>query len=349
VARLRPLEPADLPRVAALMNRVSPGNGAALLRRWTWQVERNPWQAGHPIGDVVEEDGRLVGHGVQVAQPFRLGGDVVVGFLHMDVWLEPSLRGSLVGVQLYKRFLSRHKDAPCATTTANAGSADVWRTLRADPQPDSGVALLRPLRIVPLGLAAAEHQIRGGSRALPVDGRPGAVDARSVGSFTCGPATHDELAAAWAALAPRFPVSTDRSAAWFAWRFGPDAPPVRVVAVRDGGRVVAFYADRLVARGGVFAARVSTLVDVGFDPDRTDVADALIDDWLNRARADGAALAELKGGAAAIRAAFRRRGFRPRDGGNPGYWLRLPPAFAGLKDRAPDWHLTPGDGDAAVH
>lgn len=329
------------------MNAEAAGAGLAWSQLLPWLFDANPWQTGQ-FGEIYEDGRTLLGHAVEFPQPLWLDGASTVGWMHMSVWLHPSVRGSFAGVQIYKRFLSRHRNELCATTTANGTSAAVWEKLRGVPQRGTDVALLKVLRPGRVVLAAVEHWLRGGSRRVPWVWTPAETANRSAGPFLSGrPASLAELEACWRRNAHRYVLATDRTEAWFAWRYGADAPESQLVALSGAdGEVVAFYAYKLSRRGGTFATTVATVLDLVADTAKPEVMNAVLRDLVARASAEGADLVEMKGGANDVRVWFEAVGFRPRRGANPGYWIRLPKTHRSLASAPERFNLVPGDGDA---
>ena len=332
------------------MNAEAAGAGLMWRERFDWMVRDNPWTTG-VWGEVLEENGAVLGFAVEVPHPMWVDGTSTIGWMHMDVWLDPSVRGGFTGFQIYKRFMSRHRPEVCATTTANPTSAAVWDKLRGTPQPGSDTALLKVLRPLRVAVSAAEHRLRGSSRSLPLSWTPAALAPRRAGAHQSRSAGNlEDLSAFWRRQAPRYTLAVDRTEAWLRWRYAAQGPPAQLVELTDDhGAVRGFYAYRLTRRGNATSIRVATLLDLVVDPSDQRATTDLTADLVARTKQEGAALLEVKGGASNIRDAFQRAGFRARAGGEPAYWVRLPKAQKHLDQDAERWNLMPGDGDAGLH
>jgi hypothetical protein len=351
VAHVRAVEASDLDAIAALMERRRAASGRAWRERMAWQVDANPWAAGHAPGSILVEGQRIVGYHFYVAQPLRADDEPCLGHFAFDLYVEPDFRGALSSIALIKAT-APGGDAVMATSTANESSVALWQRLGAKAQAGGDIALVRPLRPLPLLLAAAERALRGRpSAALPVPWRAGRddladIELRDGWSGRALTERPDDAAALWADVRRDFPLATERDAAYLRWRYAAAAPGGTLVGLFDGrGALRAWYAYRLSERGAAMRVSVSRILDiVAAAGDREAIAACAADMRLRvRGRAD---IIEVRGMHARVRDALRAVGFRPRKlASNPFLVVSKARRRRALPPET-DWHLVPADGDA---
>ena len=340
------MEPSDHPGVARSMNAREPGLGDSWLRRLPWQA-RNPWQAHVPLGFVLDAGGEPAGYHFVIVQPLWLDGRVVPALFALDLFVAAEWRGTLHSLALTRSVFLLAGAGPIFTTTANPTSEALWTRLSARPLPQGGVSLVRFRLSVRLATAAAE---RAGLRipwgGAPTRSRPPAPELADLGSgWRSEPleAFHAEAAGLWAQVRPLFPLATDRTAEFLAWRYAPDSPGGVLIGLREnGGPLRAWYAYRLTERGGRTRVRLFSVLDVMGKPEDREALTALGRDVLGRARATGAEVVEARGMRREFRSALREgaRLSERRLPSNPFLGKVRPPA-----PPAEDWHLVSGDGD----
>jgi hypothetical protein len=268
VTAVRPLDDADLPRVAELLTEAFPDSWSAQ----GWQrflqatLVESPWaDPALPSLVACSDDGAIGGFiAANVLRATFDGAPIrVVCAAHLAV--EPSSRGSMAGPLLLRELLRGPQDATI-TDTANATVRRIWQTLRGEADALRSLAWMQPLGPMRwLGRAAAAAARRRDVRALlPVTALPlhAIAPAKLVTpTWQDVPVPPVEtldastFVAEAGSVTPRARVVPLRDAAYFAWLLGEVAATAGAEAeilhrvVRRRGRVVGWFVCRM-DRGG---------------------------------------------------------------------------------------------------
>ena len=155
---VRPLDDADLPRVAELLTEGFPDSWSAQGWRRFLQATlvESPWaDPALPSLVACSDDGAIGGFiAANVLRATFDGAPIrVVCAAHLAV--EPSSRGSMAGPLLLRELLRGPQDATI-TDTANATVRRIWQTLRGEADALRSLAWMQPLGPMRwLGRAAA--------------------------------------------------------------------------------------------------------------------------------------------------------------------------------------------------
>lgn len=323
----------DKSALAALYRRVQgDARAEALLRRWTWQYERNPsLPDGMPLIWVAREDGAIVGQYATMPVRLWVSGTEIDAAWGTDVMVAPEGQRKGVGNRLFETW-DRNVGASIGLGLTDA-SAGLFRKLQ---WPDLG----QVPRFV--------KQLSGGRGRLAAElGRMrsalGAMGDRAAGRMERATRFGDEVTRLWERSAGHFAFAVRRDARYLDWKFA-DAPHTTysTAVLRGAGDARGYVVYRHAEEAD---KRATILVDFLAEPG-DDEALATMLRWLERearrARSDVMrAFTTFVG----YHDAFRAAGWVP---GPPALRfvakinaVRVPPEFYSTER----WHVTAGDSD----
>ena len=252
---IRPLFGSALPDVAKFLHGwpANQDQGSAIQRcvredslsiekRLRWLLVENPLataasQHGLCIRDA---SGAIVGLLLSFPRVFLAGEERLLGLGSGGFFVEPHAR--TLGFYLFKRYLQTPGYAFFFSTTCNADSGALWKRLGACAVPNSDTEYILPLDLevmLPVFLAGRTSSAMAAAIARVV-GRCAGPALRLFGRTAT--ALTVEPCRDWAKLAELFRrhrspdwMTTDRSAAFLAWRYGEGSPshPLDICVFRD--------------------------------------------------------------------------------------------------------------------
>lgn len=325
----------------------------AWTARFDWQFRSNPWREDKTFGNAVIDGDQVVGYHFVNAQPIRVTEGTGRGLFGMNLYLDPAFRSSLVGLMLFKLFFSIANYDYYLTTTANPVTERIFRLLGAKGSLDgshSWIKVLRPFTIVPAVLERAvtrgEKQSRAEARTW-TPARNGPLEPAPAWESEEVMDAYEEISEFWMKIHSAFSLSTERSADFLRWRYGPGAPANQQIILRDAsGKMRGWYSFRVGHRGDRFGVRLGMLLDFLTDPTDTMAVRAAATDFIARGRLEKCHILEVRGMDPRLRTVFSHSGFRRRRlEANPFLCRANTKLHSFLPDSA-SWHLVAGDGDA---
>jgi hypothetical protein len=267
------LDPA-LPEVARFLHGHADGDGvvdpAGIAGRLRWLLVENPLtpaaaQHGFCIRDAA---GAIRGLLVQFPRAFVADDRRLVGLGSGGFFVDPEAR--TLGFYLFRRYLNSPGYAFFFATSCNANSAAVWKAVGACAIPNSDTEYVLPLRCDALLSSFLAGRT---SSAFAVDvarvvGRCANPIVERLGRSSPGLVT--EPSRDWEKLAelsrrhrPSAWMTTDRSAAFLQWRYGPSAPnhPFDIRVFRDEGGHEGWFSLGTITRGGRRPIRACVVLD----------------------------------------------------------------------------------------
>jgi hypothetical protein len=240
------------------IERQVPEDVASTERRLRWLLVDNPAAAGvDQHGFCIRDDEGAI-RGLDLAFPNALvvGDRRVMGLCSGAFFVDPEARS--LGFFLFKRHLRSPGYALFYSTSCNANSGPVWRTVGGCPVRGSDAEYIVPLKLdvmLPAVLAdkSGGRVTAGLSRLLGQCVTPvmQLLAQKSTG-LTIEPCRDwDKLAALSQRHRPAEYLTTDRSPAFLAWRYGPGSPnhPCDVLLFRDGRGREGWFALGPIVRG----------------------------------------------------------------------------------------------------
>lgn len=129
---IRLVEPDDGPAIHALLTTCIPdvlADRDRWLARWRWQYWDNPYRHGRPVGYVVADGKRILGHLGAVYMPLHVGDREVTGAVGADYAMseEAAARGgAFAALDLAQRLFSECAGCVVMATTANEKTGAVF-------------------------------------------------------------------------------------------------------------------------------------------------------------------------------------------------------------------------------
>jgi len=244
---IQPLLGCALPDAAAFLDRwhADGDQGASTERRLRWLLEENPLATAISEHGLCIRDaaGAIVGLLLSFPGAFRAGDRRILALGSGGYFVEPPAR--TLGFYLFKRHLSRPGFAFFFSTTCNATSGALWKMLGAGAVSNSDAEYVLPLDLevmLPSFLDGRTSSTRAANVARVV-GRWAKAVRRRAAETSAGVIT--EPCRDWEKLADLSRrhrsadwITTDRSAAFLQWRYGPSSPnrasDIRVFRDRRG-------------------------------------------------------------------------------------------------------------------
>jgi len=201
------------------------------VRRLWWLLVDNPLAAATSQHGLCIRDasGVMVGLLLSFPSAFRVDDQRLLGLCSGSYFVEPQAR--TLGFYLFKRHLNHPGYSFFFSTTCNADSGALWKTLGACAPPNSDAEYILPLdleAVLPAFLAgrtsrafAARLAQIVGRCANPILHR---FARKSAGVFTEPCRDWEKLAALSRRHRPAHWITADRSAAFLQWRYGPNSP-----------------------------------------------------------------------------------------------------------------------------
>ena len=275
---LQPLDARALPdAVAFLDHRRPPPDPRSSLRHLQWLLIDNPLAAAAPHHGLCirNASGAIVGLLAAFPAAFRAGERRLLGLGSGSYFVAPEAR--TLGFYLFKRHLRWPGFDFFFSTSCNAASGALWKTLGARAVPGSDAEYVLPLDlgiVLPAFLAGrtASALATGAARIL---GRCATGLLRSVVPSSAG--VISEPCRDWEKLAelarrhrPAGWITADRSAAFLTWRYGPSSPnhAADVRVFRDTRGNEGWFSLGHTIRGDRTPIRGRVLLDATWPRDR---------------------------------------------------------------------------------
>ena len=320
-------------------------------RRLEWLLVENPFAipASHHGLCIRSASGAITGLLLSFPRAFLAGDQRLLGLCSGSFFVEPEAR--TLGFYLFKRYLNSPDYAFFFSTTCNANSGALWKTLGAADIANSDMEYILPINLdvmlpafltgrtsSPLAAAAARVFGRCANPVLQ-------LLARKAARLVIEPCRDwEKLAALFRRHRSRDWITADRSAALLQWRYGQSSPnfPFDICVFRDTEGNEGWFALGTIVRGLQRQIRGSVLLDAMWPREKMRFRD-ILPAILHRAAstADGMF-------------------FQPRPGvdyGECGRWiipfrLEAPRSFAiggkeGEEVAVSSLDLVPADGDGA--
>ena len=275
---IQPLHAEALPDVAAFLGRW-PGlpDATQSLRRLRWLLLDNPLATATTDHGLCVRDtsGAVVGLLVAFAHAFRAGDGRLLGLCSGNYFVAPQAR--TLGFYLFKRHLQSSGFDLFFSTSCNAVSGELWAALGAHAVPDSDAKYVLPLNLdvvlsAFLAARASSSLVMGSARVLA---RCATSIWRSVvptsSDISVDPCRDwEKLAALADRNRSRRWVTTDRSAAYLEWRYGPGSPnqAADICVFRDTGGNEGWFALGETVRGDRITVRGRALLDATWPRDQ---------------------------------------------------------------------------------
>ena len=327
--RLREVVPADGPAIHALLRSTLPDipvEPEAWLAEWAWRCWQNPFRGPRPVGWVLEDGRRLLGHLGAVCVPLLVGGRACTGIIGSDYAVADPHAGGLFGaLQLAESlFALADPQTTVLASTANEKTAAVfgrygcvpvtwtrefWRapaTKRQIARSSLGgrSRVLRRIMRYPLaaGLLGVLHRLAGGGMRCRVEPPPW--------DRTAWPRAGD-----WA---------VEPSAEYLTWRYArhPRGELATALTIERDGHVQAAAVTMPGLRDGCLVLYVEELV---VPEGREDLASALLCDVLRLAHAQGCEWVVTTVGSSEFSGLMWELGFESRSRNAPALLIQSPP------------------------
>jgi hypothetical protein len=265
-----PISDSDLSDVAQFLSAHTDQGTGQLERYLQWLLMETPFTGdGEPRGLCIRDhDGGIVGTDLWFPGVFLVGDRRLRGLGAGKFFVEPQAR--TLGFYLFKRSTNVPDYEFFFSTSCNAQSAALWKTLGAVAVPDSDREYVLPLRLdvmLPAWLAS------GGSRTLATAVAWGVGRCANHVVQSLVPKSSSlriEPCRDWEKLADLFGrhrspawITTDRSAAFLQWRYGPHAQnhPFEICSFRDSRGHEGWFALGTLTRGRDQEIRGCVLLD----------------------------------------------------------------------------------------
>jgi GNAT superfamily N-acetyltransferase len=346
----RPAEPEDIDTLWSL-NLAPPVDRARIL----WLHFDNPFREGRPPIWVLEHrDWGVVGKLVNIYCPLRIDGVETRACYSADLHLDPRLRGSGLGKRIVGQQFETFTAGPVLGSSANGNSVAMWTkhgggNVPGGDQRFQSYVTSRGLLSVAANALPFARSVLASWIAHATDPRaPGSLRGGSEGSDWQSVSAHDpDLQDFLDPIERTAGVTTRRSPEYLEWRYAqcPSERPEMLV-VRDGGKIVGFFAIQVRPRSTVFGAWVAEILDWMAPLD--DLAAlrrvaAASRDW---AVTRGADLVEWRGTHPVLSEIFGGTHWIRRKSPNP--FVIYGRDWDGERIRTSTWHLVPGDGDLCL-
>jgi N-acetylglutamate synthase-like GNAT family acetyltransferase len=359
---IRPSHAADLPAIAALLDRTFGPHTMELRQKlWRWRFDENPARAENiPQFLVAERDGKIVGVQGMVPLRMKIRDQVVVASCSCDLAVGAEARSA--GIKIKLKAMSRDISPLYVSTSANEQANRITLALGGREVATAKRRLVKPLSyrgllskiwgarqgafvkavalvigIVlgsPLDLAlAAERSFRGGLK-------PTEVQVEDVIEFD------DRFDRFWQVMSREAEIMQVRDSQYLNWRFAHyPFPGIESFALVREGQVRGLgVLQQCIDEDGIHTANIlDLLVPIG----ESEIFSALLSECTRRAIKAGAVIMTSQIPTPAWEKLYRKQGF----------WLRdrkfSPVTYknnSDIKDEVfadnRNWYLAMGDGDA---
>jgi hypothetical protein len=239
-------------------------------RRLRWLLIDSPaappdGKLGHCVRD---ESGAIRGLSLQFPVSYLSGDRRLTGLCAGSYFVDPAARS--MGFYLFKKYLKTPGYDFYFASTCNAGSGELWKTMGGCPVPNSETEYIVPLRldaVLPAFVAA-----RTSSQVAAAIARVCGLGANPIVRLLTRPSTKliVEPCQDWEKLSQLFlrhrsqqHITTDRTAAHLAWRYGPGSPsyPCGIYLFRDELGNEGWFALGDLTHGQAGQLRESVLLD----------------------------------------------------------------------------------------
>ena len=237
---IQPLADGDLSEIAVFLDRWHadgdhgppgvPAGSSGTERRLQWLLAANPLRSDATHGFCLRDAaGGMAGLLLSFASAFRAGEQRLLALCSGSYFVEP--RARTLGFFLFKRHLTRRGYAFFFSTTCNAESGGLWRLLGAEAVPDCDAEYVLPLdlEVVLASFLEGRTSRAWAAGVASVSGRwANALTrwlARRSGGLPSEPCRDwEKLAELSRRHRPPQWITTDRTAAFLEWRYGPSSP-----------------------------------------------------------------------------------------------------------------------------
>jgi hypothetical protein len=265
---IEPILSSALPDVAAFLHRwrsnqaggAAPQSSLSIERRLRWLLTENPIATkGSPLGYCIRDrTGVIRGTNLCFPSAFRAGDQWLLGLCSGSFFVEPGVQS--MGFYLFRKYLSSPGYSFFFATSCNAKSEPLWRVLGGRAVPHSETEYFLPLRldvIIPALVAARTSSgvARGMARnAGQVANSVLRFLTRHPAALTIEPCRDwEKLSALYRRHRPANYITSDRSAEFLQWRYGPASPlhPCGTWLFRDREGNEGWFCLGNLTRGGV--------------------------------------------------------------------------------------------------
>ncbi len=264
-----------LPEVAAFLHHWPKVEGASenvgdIERRLKWLLIDNP-AVGHDsaVGQCIRDRAGAI-RGLNLSYPAAFVSDDrrLLGLCAGSYFVDPAARS--LGFYLFKKYLKTPGYDFYFASTCNAASSELWKTMGGCPVPNSGIEYIVPLRmdavLASYIAARTSSQVAAGiARVCGLGANPILrLLTRPSNKLTIEPCQDwDKLAALFHSHRSPSEITSDRSPALLAWRYGPGSPshPCGVYLVRDALGNEGWFALGDLTHGQGGQLRESVLLD----------------------------------------------------------------------------------------
>lgn len=240
-----------------------PENARSIERRLRWLLAENPIAAeSSPLGYCLRDrNGVIKGTNLCFPSAFLAGDQWLLGLCSGSFFVDPGVQS--MGFYLFRKYLSSPGYSFFFATTCNANSEPLWRMLGGKAVPHSEKEYILPLRldvVIPALVAArtssglasdiARFTGRGANPLLRfLTRRPAALSIEPCRDW-------EKLSALFRRHRAVNHITSNRSAEFLQWRYGPSSPlyPCGTWLIRDREGNEGWFCLGNLTRGGVRGA-----------------------------------------------------------------------------------------------
>ena len=321
----------------------------------------------HPIGWVLEADGRLVGYLGNISQLYRYGDKTLNSVSSHGLVVEPAFRGA--AMSLVAAFYRQESVDLFLTTTAIEASGKIARAFKSDPLPqaDYDTVLFWVLQPYPFSRAVMKKLQVGpvfsrvgaifASFVIKVDGirrrKPSGSEAELAVSESCVSDIGNDFRHFWEQKVDEKPhrLLADRSPAALRWHFQipGDRGTTRVLCCRRNEELIGYAVVRNEAPNEATGLRSSILADMLAKQDDPDVLRALWRAAYDQAVRAESHVLEVLGFPPSVRQVFLPwNPYLRKYPAHPFYYKAADPTMHKTLSDGMAWYANPFDGDTTV-
>jgi hypothetical protein len=240
-----------------------PESSLSIERRLRWLLAENPLATeGSPLGYCVRDrTGIIRGTNLCFPSAFRAGDQWLLGLGSGSFFVEPGVQS--MGFYLFRQYLRSPGYSFFFATTCNANSEPLWRMLGGHAVPHSEKEYVLPLRLDTVLPALVSTRTSNGlaSDMARLAGRGANPVLRFLtrrrSALSIEPCRDwEKLSALFRRHRPADHITSDRSAEFLQWRYGPSSPlyPCGTWLIRDREGNEGWFCLGNLTRGGVRGA-----------------------------------------------------------------------------------------------
>jgi hypothetical protein len=293
---IQPVVRSALPEVGDFLHTWRSGETVSSIeRRLQWLLIDNPAaSADATLGYCIRDGmGSMKGLSLQFPVAFLAGDQRLLGLCSGSFFVAPEARS--LGFYLFKKYLRTSGHSFYFASTCNTASSELWKSMGGCPVPHSETEYIVPLRLD--ALLPAYVAARTSSQAAVGIARLCGRGANPILQFLTRPSARliVEPCQDWEKLSDLFHrhrpsnyITSDRSAAFLEWRYGPNSPshPCGVYLFRCGRGNEGWFALGHSTSGEGGRLREAILLDVVWP--REEIAYGLIFQEILRIAAESA-------------------------------------------------------------